>query len=373
MSDDLIANQITSENTVTDYLSEAYRDYFADLNSKILDHVNPAALKYITRSIPAEILKDMVLIRSSKLESLNSIPKSSGILNFSRFNNCIRINKFFEKTNEVLKTGDYYVACFESMVTRKQKLFGLYGKIIGWPLHYLDFAFNRVLPKLKLTKGIYFKVTNGNNRAVSITEGLGRLISCGFEVLDYRTIDDRTYVITKKAGNPTYDMEPTYFLICKLHRVGRGGQLIDVLKLRTMYPYSEYVQSFVFQQNDLQEGGKLRDDYRITSWGKFFRRYWIDELPMLINWVRGEMKFFGVRPLSLQYFSLYPDDMQKLRTSVVPGLVPPYYADMPKSLDEVIESERCYILSYIGAPIRTDVRYFFKALYNILFKKARSK
>lgn len=373
MSDVLIANQVTSEKAVTEHLSETYGDYFPNLEFHILDNVNPAALKYITRKIPTEFLKDTVLIRSRELDDLNSLPHSSGIINFTRFNNCIRINKYFERVNELLQNGNYYVVCFESMATRKRQIFNKYGKLIGWPLYYLDFAFNRVLPKLKLTRGLYFKATKGKNRVVSLTEGLGRLVSCGFEVLDYRTIDDRTYVITQKVGNPTYNMEPTYGMICKLRRVGKGGQLFNVLKFRTMYPYSEYVQDFVFQQNDLQEGGKLRDDYRITSWGRFFRRYWIDELPMLVNWFRGQMKLVGVRPLSAHYFSLYPEDMQKLRTSVKPGLVPPYYADMPKSLDEIIDSERRYILSYIGDPLRTDVWYFFKAFYNIIFKKARSK
>lgn len=170
-----------------------------------------------------------------------------------------------------------------------------------------------------------------------------------------------------------YDMEPTYGALVKLRRIGKGGNLFSVYKFRTMYPYSEYVQDFVFKHNDLQEGGKLKDDYRVTSWGRLFRRYWIDELPMLINWLKGEMKLVGVRPLSQHYFSLYPQDMQQLRTMVKPGLVPPFYVDMPVTLDEIIESEREYLKRYLDAPIRTDIYYFFMAFYNILFKKARSK
>lgn len=338
-----------------------------------IDDVPPAVLKYISRSIDEDVLSHILFVRTRRIDDLSRQEGITGIVNLTRFNNCLRINKFFEKTNEILNRGDYYVACFESMATRKRNIFNDYGTLLGWLIYCGDFAIHRVLPKLKLTKGLYFKITNGKNRVVTITEGLGRLISCGFDVLEFRTIDDRTYVITKKVGDPTYDMEPTYGMICKLRRIGKGGEMFDVLKFRTMYPYSEYVQSFLFEQHDLQEGGKLRDDYRITSWGRFFRRYWIDELPMLVNWARGEMKFVGVRPLSPHYFSLYTDDMQKLRTTVVPGLIPPYYADLPKSLDEIIESERRYILSYIAAPIRTDIRYFFKALFNILFKKARSK
>jgi hypothetical protein len=65
--------------------------------------------------------------------------------------------------------------------------------------------------------------------------------------------------------------------------------------------------------------------------------------------------------------------MQQLRTQVKPGLVTPFYADLPDTLPEIIESERVYLESYLKNPIRTDVRYFFKAMYNIFIKRARSK
>jgi hypothetical protein len=46
---------------------------------------------------------------------------------------------------------------------------------------------------------------------------------------------------------------------------------------------------------------------------------------------------------------------------------------MPKSLDEIMESELRYLDAYVQAPFRTDFRYFFKALYNILIKGAKSR
>ena len=128
----------------------------------------------------------------------------------------------------------------------------------------------------------------------------------------------------------------------------------------------------MFEQNNLQNGGKLKEDFRVTGWGRIFRQLWIDELPMLYNWLKGEMKLVGVRPLSSHYFSLYPEDMQELRTTVKPGLVPPFYADMPDTFEEIVESERRYINAYHDKPIRTDIRYFFKAMYNIVIKRERS-
>ncbi|MEX2567706.1 MAG: hypothetical protein WD431_17295 [Cyclobacteriaceae bacterium] len=84
-------------------------------------------------------------------------------------------------------------------------------------------------------------------------------------------------------------------------------------------------------------------------------------------------KIVGVRPLSQHYFDLYPEDLQKLRTRVKPGLVPPFYADMPQTFEEITESERQYLYAYLKNPILTDIRYFFKAFFNIFFKGARSK
>jgi len=56
-----------------------------------------------------------------------------------------------------------------------------------------------------------------------------------------------------------------------------------------------------------------------------------------------------------------------------PGLIPPFYKDLPKTLEEIIESERNYLNLYAKNPLRTDIKYFFAAMYNILFKRARSK
>ena len=140
-----------------------------------------------------------------------------------------------------------------------------------------------------------------------------------------------------------------------------------------MHPYSEYLQSYIHEKYDLEDSGKFKNDFRVTGWGRLFRKMWIDELPQLLNFLRGQLSLVGVRALSEQYFSLYPKDLQKLRIKFKPGLVPPYYADMPSSFEEIIESERKYLLKRQKKPISTQVSYFFKAWWNILFKGARSK
>ncbi|MDB4534745.1 sugar transferase, partial [Vicingaceae bacterium] len=154
--------------------------------------------------------------------------------------------------------------------------------------------------------------------------------------------------------------------------VGKSGKLIKVYKIRTMHPYAEYLQNYIYKINHLQDGGKFKNDFRITSWGKFLRRFWIDEIPMLINLIKGELKFVGVRPLSVQYLSLYTNELIEKRKEIKPGLVPPYYADMPKSLEQIMASEMRYINAYKLHPFFTDIKYFFKASSNIIINKARS-
>jgi len=140
-----------------------------------------------------------------------------------------------------------------------------------------------------------------------------------------------------------------------------------------MHPYAEFLQQYVYENNDLQEGGKFKRDIRVTSMGRFMRKYWIDELPMLINLIKGDMKLVGVRPLSKQYFNLYTPELQQKRTNYRPGLLPPFYADMPKTLDEIQASELRYLKQCeTNGELRTDFKYFFLILKNILFNKARS-
>lgn len=120
-------------------------------------------------------------------------------------------------------------------------------------------------------------------------------------------------------------------------------------------------------------GGKIADDYRVNAIGRFLRKTWLDELPMLLNWAKGDLKLVGVRPLSNHYFSLYSEELRELRIKAKPGLVPPFYADMPVTLAEIQESERRYLELYFKSPFLTDWRYFWKAFRNIVFRGKRSR
>jgi lipopolysaccharide/colanic/teichoic acid biosynthesis glycosyltransferase len=295
------------------------------------------------------------------------------IVNLEKVNNIRYINKFHEAVNKTINDGGIYLSCAETLDERslryqKKILYGFKNIV-----RTIDFIWKRVTPKVPILKKIYFMLTNRHNRVLSKAEILGRIISCGFEVQEYFEYKNLLYIISKKVKKPEFNMKPSYGFLFTMNRIGYEGKIIGVYKFRTMHPYSEYCQALIVKENDLAKSGKIENDYRITSWGKIFRKYWIDELPMIINMLKGELNIVGVRPLSKHYYSLYPKEIQELRIKVKPGLVPPYYADLPKDFDEILESEKRYILKKLDRPIWTDVVYFYKAFVNIVFKGARSK
>lgn len=290
----------------------------------------------------------------------------------TRLNDKQYINKYLETLNLRMKIGECIEVFFESKDQRRIRIFNKYMSPFSYIFYAIDFILNRVFSKWSATQKIYYFITKGRNRVLSVPEVLGRIVSCGFKILDFEKSGSLTYVLAEKFGEPAFNMSPTYGALVHLNRVGYGGKLFKVYKFRTMYPFSEYIQQYMYGRNELQEGGKIADDFRVTSYGRLMRKFWIDELPMFYNLFRGEMKLVGVRPLSQHFFSLYPSDMQSLRTRTRPGLVPPFYADLPKTLDEVIESERVYLEKYLINPLKTDWIYFWRAVYNILFRRARS-
>lgn len=326
----------------------------------ISDNINfDFGTEFINTVEPAEI------IRLEKKSPLN-------IVNFSRINNARRINKLFEALNYVLPEDGKLIGCVETLYYRNNKLRSGYKHF--WKLaHYFDFVLHRLTPKIPILNKLYFNLTKGKNRAISKAEALGRLISCGFEITNVKYIKGKLYFAAIKSANPKFDHNPTYGPFVKLSRIGKDGKKFNLFKLRTMHPYSEYLQSYIFEKNNLNSNGKFKEDYRITTWGKLFRKFWIDELPQFINLLRGDINLVGVRALSEHYFNLYPKDLQEQRIKHKPGLVPPYYADLPKSFEEILESERRYLDQKEKKPVETDIRYFLRAFYNIVFKHARSQ
>jgi lipopolysaccharide/colanic/teichoic acid biosynthesis glycosyltransferase len=340
----------------------------------ILVEVSKEAFDFIFEYARIESPKTLVINTSSRFNIDTRLEsKFESIVNLKRINDIRYLNKFFESANAKLPIGGIFIDFVESKNLRKKRILKKYPPIINYMVYTMDFIIKRVFPKFILTKGIYFFLTRGQNRVLTKAETFGRIYSCGFEVIDEKMINNNLFFVTRKTGEPHFPENPSYGPVVALERIGYKGKMIKVYKLRTMHPYAEYLQEYIYNKEGLQEGGKFKSDFRIATIGKILRTFWLDELPMLYNLFKGDMKLVGVRPLSPHYFSLYTKEHQERRINYKPGLIPPFYADYPKTLEEIMASEIRYMNAYDKHPFRTDFVYFFKAVFNIVFKRYRSK
>jgi hypothetical protein len=348
--------------------------------------VNPGIIKAIENECGPEMTQAILQITGHKLNekvavlSTTTVFNIKGlhhdrydyIINLHRLNDIRSLNAFFDAVNSKLEMKGYFFCCVETKDQRKQRLLQKYPPVLNWIYYIFDFIIKRVLPKIKYTRRLYYFLTRGENAVITRAEALGRLARAGFIIKQESFIGNKLCIEARKTGEPVPMNGQIYGPLIALPRIGHNGEMIKVYKLRTMHPYSEFIQDYVYKLHDLQNGGKFRNDFRITSWGAVCRKIWLDELPMLINYVKGEMKLVGIRPLSKHYFELYRDEVRERRIRYKPGLIPPFYADMPEDLEEIQMSELKYLDSYDKYPRMTDFRYFWKSWWNICFRKARS-
>lgn len=334
---------------------------------------NISFLNFISKYIQYD-LNTIFFLDTVKVSEIEKINKEflKSIISPHKVNDIRHINKFFEAINSKIPVGGYFIGTAELNETRNIKILNKYPTSIAYLIIVFNFFFLRVSPKLSLTKNAYFYITKGKGRALSKAEILGRLICCGFEIIEYRIIDGIFVFVTKKVGNPSFDMNPSYSALYKMKRIGKYGKTIEVYKFRTMHAYSEYLQDYLVKTHGYNSKGKIQNDFRATKYGRFLRKYWLDELPQLINVLKGEMKLVGVRPLSKTRFNEFPKDMQTKRIKYKPGCFPPYVALlMPDNMGN-IEAERIYIRDKEINPYTTDIKYFLKSIFNILTAKIRS-
>ena len=305
------------------------------------------------------------------LQFVNTQP--SMIVLMRPLNRVRHINTLLSYANYCIKNGGYIWCHMQTWQDRKKEILDENPFIIRYVVYFFEYLWHRVCPQLSLMNRIYCHLTKGKKRALFKVSVMGRIYRAGFDITDTNNQGGEYYITATKIKEPIRDDTPSTGLLIRLRRIGYGGKVIGVYKMRTMYPYSEYLQPYIYKHNDLAAGGKFADDFRVTRNGKFLRKTWLDELPMIVNWLRGDLKLVGVRPLSQHYYNLYPVELQQLRILVKPGLIPPYYADMPTTLEEIEASETKYLKTYIEHPHATDWKYFWKCTWNIVFKGKRSK
>jgi len=353
-----------------------YHDLIRSLYTIQLENKNEV-IQFLSSTFEKEnIKKDRVTIfdtiSTTNIEMLYNNSQDL-LVNLHNINNLRRINHYFINSYNKLSTGGLLVGSFIPLENFDSHLRGQMPHFLYAIMLPFHFIFHRVFPKLAITKQIYFILTDGKNRTLSKAEIFGRLSFCGFKMEKYETIGNQIYFTCKKSKTISEEQSPSYGPIVKLKRIGHHGRIINIYKFRTMYPFSEFIQKDVFEENNLDASGKFLNDFRITSWGRILRKYFIDEIPQLYNWLRSDINLVGVRAISKHYYNLYPKELQELRINFKPGLIPPYYADMPTTFDEIVESEVRYLQKKKEKPIITNMIYFVKALINIIFSGARSK
>jgi exopolysaccharide biosynthesis polyprenyl glycosylphosphotransferase len=147
--------------------------------------------------------------------------------------------------------------------------------------------------------------------------------------------------------------------IFRQRRAGQGGRPFEMLKFRTMVEGAEQKLSDLVAVDDLDEPVfKLRDDPRVTRVGRFLRRYSIDELPQLINVLRGEMSLVGPRPEEVWLTERYSDN-EVFRLAMRPGMTGPMQVHGRGDLtfQERLAVEREYIENY---SLRKDMQILLR-------------
>ncbi len=138
-------------------------------------------------------------------------------------------------------------------------------------------------------------------------------------------------------------------IIFKQVRPGLHGRLFSILKFQTM-------------RRD--PTGKLSDEDRLTVYGAFLRRFSLDELPQLVNIIRGEMSFIGPRPYLVEYLSLY-SELHSKRHYVKPGITGLAQVNGRNTLDW--QSRLDYDIEYVkNISLSMDVKVLLRTFIQLL-------
>ena len=149
---------------------------------------------------------------------------------------------------------------------------------------------------------------------------------------------------------------PIFF---KQRRIGKNNKEFEMIKFRTMKDSVD------------KDGNLLPDEERMTKLGMTLRSLSLDELPELINILKGEMSLIGPRPLLVKYLPLY-DDKQIKRHDVTPGLTGWAHVNGRNSLSwcEKFELDVWYVENW---SLYLDVKIFFLTFYKVFKREGISQ
>lgn len=159
---------------------------------------------------------------------------------------------------------------------------------------------------------------------------------------------------------------PVFF---KHTRIGKDGKIIKIYKFRTMVTNAEeLIKKFTPEQlEEYKKNFKLENDPRVTKVGKILRKTSLDELPQLLNIIKGNLALIGPRPVVKDELEKYGDNASKF-LSVTPGLTGNWAAN---GRNNTTYEERMKLeLEYVdNISFKTDIKIFFQTIYAVIKKE----
>lgn len=158
---------------------------------------------------------------------------------------------------------------------------------------------------------------------------------------------------------------PVFFLHSRL---GKNGKTIKIYKFRTMCDHAEdMIKNFTEEQKrEFQENYKLVNDPRITKVGNFLRKTSLDEIPQMLNILKGDLSIIGPRPIIEEEIEKYGPNKAKF-LSVKPGLTGYWQANgrSNTSYEDRIKMELYYV---DNMSLWLDIKLFFKTILVVIRK-----
>ena len=152
-------------------------------------------------------------------------------------------------------------------------------------------------------------------------------------------------------------------------RIGEKGKPIGIYKFRTMVTNAEeLIKKFTPEQKEeFEKNFKLENDPRVTKIGNFLRKTSLDELPQILNILKGELSIIGPRPIVQAELEKYGDEKEKF-LSVKPGLTGYWAANgrSDTSYEERIQMELYYV---DNMSFWLDIKIFFKTILAVIKKE----
>lgn len=159
---------------------------------------------------------------------------------------------------------------------------------------------------------------------------------------------------------------PVFF---KHKRIGKNGKEIYIYKFRTMVKNAEdMIKDFTPEQaKEFRKNYKLKDDPRITKVGKVLRKTSLDELPQLLNIIKGELSIIGPRPVIKEELEKYGDNKKKF-LSVTPGLTG-YWAANGRSCTSYEERMDLELYYVDNMSFKLDIKILIKTALTVLIRQ----